>query len=278
MDPIAEILAAESDGHGEHDPQIADLKAEIARLQAQILARDNLLAVAAHELRNPLHTLLLLVSATLTIARRDQLHALTPKLERIRHIVDIYVKRATLLLDSTRLEAKAWVADRREFDLCDVIREICASYEPEAQYAGSPITLALPPSLRGWWDRAAVEQVVANLVSNAIKYGQGGPITITLETQGEHAGLTVRDRGTGISEGDQLRIFERFQQAIGSGQRRSGFGIGLWLVKSLVEAHEGSVSVHSRLGQGSTFTVLLPLTAAAEARTQSPDEKKAANP
>lgn len=259
MDPIAEILAAEG-GHGDHEPLIAELRAEIDRLQAQIVARDNLLAVAAHELRNPLHTLLLLVSAALAVSRRDQLHALTPKLERIRHIIDIYVKRATLLLDSTRLEAGAWVADRREFDLCDVVREISASYEPEAQFAGSPITLALPPSLRGWWDRSAVEQVVANLVSNAIKYGQGGPIAITLEAQDGQAVLTVQDQGTGITESDQLRIFERFQQAIGSGQRRSGFGIGLWLVKSLVEAHGGSVAVHSRLGQGSTFTVVLPTT------------------
>src|SRR6188768_56226 len=82
----------------------AELRAEIERLNAEILARDNLLAVAAHELRNPMHAILLQVTAALSIARRDEVHTLIPKLDRIRHIVEIYVKRATLLLDSVRLD------------------------------------------------------------------------------------------------------------------------------------------------------------------------------
>jgi signal transduction histidine kinase len=246
-----------SDGAGRVD-EVAQLQAEIARLEAEVVARDNLLAVAAHELRNPMHAILLLVTAALAIARRDQARELTSKLERIRHVVDKYVKRATLLLDSVRMDSGAWAADRNEFDLSEVVREICGSYEPEAQFAGSAVSLALPPTLRGAWDRLAVEQIVGNLVSNAIKYGQGSPVHITLDTQDSQARLTVRDHGGGIAEHDQQRIFERFQQAIGMEGRRSGFGIGLWLVRSLVEAHNGSIFVHSRLGEGSTFTVLLP--------------------
>jgi signal transduction histidine kinase len=241
-----------------HSEQIANLRAEIERLEAEVVARDNLLAVAAHELRNPMHVLLLLASSALTIARREQSLELIPKLERIRHVVDIYVKRATLLLDSVRLEAGAWVTERREFDLCDLVRDICNSYEPEAQYAGSRISLQLPPSMRGAWDRIAVEQIVANLVSNAIKYGEGGPIEITLDAVGSQARLSVRDQGAGIAEADQQRIFERFQQAVSASPKRSGFGIGLWLIRSLVEAHGGSISLQSRVGEGSTFTVLLP--------------------
>lgn len=245
-------------GNAGHSEQIANLRAEIERLEAQVVARDNLLAVAAHELRNPMHVLLLLASSALTIARREQSQELITKLERIRHVVDIYVKRATLLLDSVRLEAGAWVTERREFDLCELVRDICNSYEPEAQYAGSRISLSLPPTMRGAWDRIAVEQIVANLVSNAIKYGQGGPIHITLDAQGLQARLSVQDQGAGIAEADQQRIFERFQQAVGTSSKRSGFGIGLWLIKSLVEAHGGSISLRSRVGEGSTFTVLLP--------------------
>jgi signal transduction histidine kinase len=241
-----------------HSEQIADLRAEIQRLEAQVVARDNLLAVAAHELRNPMHVLLLLASSALSIARRDQALELIPKLERIRHVVDIYVKRATLLLDSVRLEAGAWITERREFDLCELIRDICNSYEPEAQYAGSQISLELPASMRGAWDRIAVEQIVANLVSNAIKYGQGGPIHIALDAQGQQARLSVRDKGAGIPEADQQRIFERFQQAVTASPKRSGFGIGLWLIRTLVEAHGGSIRLQSRVGEGSTFTVLLP--------------------
>jgi signal transduction histidine kinase len=240
--------------------ELEELRAQVARLQAEVLARDNLLAVAAHELRNPMHTILLLITAALALARRGRPQELVPKLERIRHVVDISVKRATLLLDSVRLESKAWAADRREFDLCEVVREICSSHEPEAQFAGTVISLALPQSLRGEWDRLAIEQVVANLVSNAIKYGQGSPIDIALHEVHGNAVLAVKDRGPGIATPDQQRIFERFQQAIGTPGRRSGFGIGLWLVKSLVEAHGGSVSVHSVEGEGATFSVSLPLS------------------
>lgn len=257
MDSIASARAPSDPCRDEND--IEQLRACVARLEAEVLARDNLLAVAAHELRNPMHTLLLLVTSALTLARRDRTQELLPKLERIRHVVDNSVKRATLLLDSVRLESKAWSADRREFDLCEVVREICASHEPEAQFAGTAITLVLPPSLRGQWDRLAIEQVVANLVSNAIKYGQGSPIDISLQQVHGNAQLAIRDRGPGIAEQDQQRIFERFQQAIGTPGRRSGFGIGLWLVKSLVEAHGGSVTVQSRPGNGATFTVSLPL-------------------
>lgn len=245
---------------GEHveGDQVAELRSQIARLEAQVQARDNLLAVAAHELRNPMHTILLLVRATVSMAQRQQLHDLTPKLERIRHVVDTYVKRATLLLDSVRLEANAWATDRTEFDLCAVVREMAASYEPDAQFAGSRVSLHLPASMCGRWDRLAVEQIVGNLLSNAIKYGGGSPIEVTADLQGQRARLVVRDHGAGIPEGDQSRIFERFQQAIGTGQKRSGFGIGLWLVKSLVEAHGGTIAVASRPGEGAQFTVLLP--------------------
>ena len=110
----------------------------------------------------------------------------------------------------------------------------------------------------GQWDRLAVEQIVANLLSNAIKYGAGTQINIALSSDQTDALLSVSDRGPGISPNDQARIFERFEQAVGKQEKRSGFGIGLWLVKSLVEAHGGTISVHSQLGTGSTFTVRLP--------------------
>ncbi|MDQ2640809.1 MAG: HAMP domain-containing histidine kinase [Pseudomonadota bacterium] len=240
------------------DAHVSALVAEIDRLRADILSRDNLLAVAAHELRNPMHSLLLLVTATLSIARRERLDALTPKLERMRHVVETSVKRATLLLDVARLESQAWTADRSEFDLCRAIRETCSSFEPDAQFAGSTMSLDLPAELRGSWDRLAVEQIIANLISNAIKYGHGSHIQVSLQPLGMMARLSVRDEGIGISTEDQQKIFERFQQAPGSARKRGGFGIGLWLVKSLVEAHGGSISVQSTPEQGATFTVLLP--------------------
>jgi signal transduction histidine kinase len=249
-------LAASSE-----DPSASDLQRledEVKSLRAQVVARDNLLAIAAHELRNPMHAMLLQVTAALALAKRDRVDMLIPRLERIRHVVDVYVKRATLLLDVARLDARGWPVERRTVDLAQVVREICASYEPEAQHSGCTVVQRLPVSLIGQWDRLAVEQIVANLLSNAIKYGAGTQIDVSLSAAGPDALLCVRDRGPGIALQDRERIFERFEQAVGTQDKRSGFGIGLWLVKSLIQAHGGSISVEGELGVGSTFTARLP--------------------
>jgi signal transduction histidine kinase len=239
---------------------IESLKTQVAQLQSEVLARDNLLAVAAHELRNPMHALLLQVTAALALAKRwNAADDLVRRLDRIRHIVETYVKRATLLLDVVRLDARGWQVERTRCDFAAIVREICRSFEPEAQFASCELHTHAPARLDGYWDRLAAEQIVSNLVSNAIKYGAGSRIDVELrESPAGTAIVQVRDRGPGIAPDDQQRIFDRFQQAVGSAERRSGFGIGLWLVRSLTQAHGGSISVESRIGQGSTFTVHLP--------------------
>ena len=132
----------------------------------------------------------------------------------------------------------------------------CTSLRPTAS---CELIARLPPKLEGRWDRLAAEQIVANLISNAIKYGAGSPVEVSLtEPAPGVAKIQVSDRGPGIASQDRERIFERFQRAVEPGQRRSGFGIGLWLVRSLVQAHGGSIEVDSTPGQGSTFTVHLP--------------------
>ncbi|MFL5369181.1 MAG: sensor histidine kinase, partial [Myxococcales bacterium] len=100
-------------------------------------------------------------------------------------------------------------------------------------------------------------QVVANLVSNAMKYGRGGIIAITVDTVGDRARLRVRDNGIGIAERDHERIFERFERA-STVQATSSLGIGLWVVRKVVEALGGTIRVESSLGAGATFTVELP--------------------
>ncbi|WP_343211061.1 sensor histidine kinase [Archangium violaceum] len=109
----------------------------------------------------------------------------------------------------------------------------------------------------GRWNRLRLEQVVVNLLTNAIKYGQGRPITLKLEVDENHVWITVRDEGIGIAPRDQERIFERFERAV-SEQHYGGFGLGLWIVREIVHRLGGSVSVTSRQGSGSAFTVELP--------------------
>jgi len=108
-------------------------------------------------------------------------------------------------------------------------------------------------------DRTAVEQIVENILSNAIRYGAGQPISVTLSGgNSSTAQLTIRDQGMGISEADQARIFDQFQRAKAN-NTAGGFGVGLWITRQLVLAMAGEISVTSKVGCGSTFIVLLPL-------------------
>jgi signal transduction histidine kinase len=109
----------------------------------------------------------------------------------------------------------------------------------------------------GPWDELHVDQVVSNLLSNAIKYGANRPIEVQVAATATTASLRVRDHGPGIARADQRRIFEKFTR-LGSPSRTSGFGLGLWIVKHLVEGNGGQIAVESEPGQGATFLVSLP--------------------
>ena len=111
----------------------------------------------------------------------------------------------------------------------------------------------------GKWDRSRVDQVVTNLLTNALKYGAGAPVELTVREEDTHATLEVRDLGIGIREEDRRRIFERFERAVPH-ENYNGFGLGLWIVHEIVSALGGSVTVESSLGKGANFRVQLPWT------------------
>ena len=113
--------------------------------------------------------------------------------------------------------------------------------------------------MHGRFDRQRLEQVVVNLLANAVKYGAGRPIDVVVAEEEDRAKLAVRDRGIGISEEDQARIFERFARAV-SVKHFGGFGLGLYICREIVRAHGGTIRVESRLGQGATFIIELPLS------------------
>lgn len=237
-----------------------NLRARIAELEQLLQARDEFLSIAAHELRNPMHSLLLQVSAAVQVARQQSAASLVRRLERVQQIVDRYVKRASLLLDVGRMNANRMQPQREPVDFAELVREVAESYAPEAAFNRSTLEIDLPPRLDGHWDRLALEQIVSNLVSNAIKFGAGGTIKVTLRAQenGE-VNFEVHDRGIGIASDDQERIFGRFERVREKPGHPAGAGVGLWLVRGLVESHGGSISVRSAPSQGATFTVVLPL-------------------
>jgi signal transduction histidine kinase len=138
------------------------------------------------------------------------------------------------------------------------VREVVERMRETILESKSEVKLELQEGVVGVLPRLPVDHVVANLLSNALKYGAGKEIRVQLTSDGATASLRVADQGIGIDPSDHVRIFERFERAA-SEKHYSGFGIGLWIVRQVVEAIGGSVSLASELGHGASFTVTFPL-------------------
>jgi signal transduction histidine kinase len=178
--------------------------------------------------------------------------------ERLEAAVAHYIRRATALLEISRLNAGGSQLNPSTFDMAELVNETCRAYQPIAMRAGIELSCSTDGPAVGTWDRLSIEQILDNLISNAIRYGDGKPVDVKLTCGEEAVVLSVADQGIGIAEENQTRIFERFEQAMGNGRRAGGFGLGLWLVRELVVMHNGAIEVASKVGVGSTFTVTLP--------------------
>jgi signal transduction histidine kinase len=141
-------------------------------------------------------------------------------------------------------------------DLAELVGRVARGLESLARRAGSSLTVHAQPAV-GRWDRAQLEKVVSNLLVNAIKFGGGRPIEATVESRDGTASLTVKDHGIGIGRDQLDGLFQRFQRAV-SAENFGGLGLGLYLVRVIVEAHGGTVRAESELGHGATFIVELP--------------------
>lgn len=241
-------------------PDDLPIAEQLAALRQAVRSRDEFLAVAAHELRNPMHALMLQLAAAAALARRNGATELVERLDATRLTAERFVRRATVLLDVSRLNAGRFQPQREPVDLAALAQAAVEDWRAEADVHQAPLTLRLPrQALVGRWDRVAIEQVADNLLSNALRYGAGSPVRVSVGRIGRWARLVVRDRGMGIATADQRRIFEPFEQVISAGADRGGFGVGLWLVRSLVDAHGGRIEVASIPGRGTVFAVRLPL-------------------
>jgi signal transduction histidine kinase len=238
----------------------------LAALEQAIRARDDFLSIASHELKTPLTTLRLQVSGLLRAAEGARMNLSEDKvrsrLGSIARSVDRLAELVDRMLDVTRITTGRLELDRQEVDLAALVREVVADLEPSLGESGSAVELRADAPVVGRWDRHRIEAVVTNLLTNAIKYGEGKPIEILVEDLGANGRVTVVDHGIGIAEADQRRIFERFERAVPA-RHFGGFGIGLWLSRQIVEAHGGRIAVSSSPGEGSCFEIELPKIEAA---------------
>jgi two-component system, OmpR family, sensor kinase len=240
--------------------ELAKLHRQVEELRQAVRARDNFIVIAAHELRNPMTPIIGLTELALKVAREAEGNCpprVTALLERLENVVADYMKMATRLLDVSRLDAGNFRLHPTTTDLSTLVRSVAQRYEVAAAHQGCSLEYDIENEICGIWDPIAIEQIVENLLSNALKFGAGKPVRLRLRAETGSVRLEVRDRGIGMSPEHQARIFERFEQIIGD-HRGSGFGIGLWVVNRLASAMEGHIAVSSRLDRGSTFTVMLP--------------------
>jgi signal transduction histidine kinase len=238
-----------------------ELARRVAELTEAVKARDEFLAIAAHELRNPMTPIIGQIHLLLRAARSAEPISpdrLLEGLERLDYFTNQFVRRATTLLDVARFNAGKHRLDPEEVNLSVLLASIAEGHALAARHARSPIALRLEDDVRGIFDRLAVEQIVDNLVSNALRYGAGQPVELSLARLDGTAVIVVRDGGPGISYEHQSRIFGKFERIFG-GREGAGFGVGLWIVRRLVEAMGGKIDVDSRPGHGAAFTVVLPL-------------------
>lgn len=234
----------------------------LEKLESAVRLRDDFVSIASHEFTSPLTAL----SMANEVARmqHDAGKLDAAHLERLFNNTDRQIQRLLRLtedlLDVSRARVGRLTLKKEPTDLKALVEQVIAQSAPMVEAAGVSLTADLPAApLVGTWDPYRIEQVAVNLISNAVKYGGGAPIRVSLTSGQGAAVLTVSDSGPGIAQADQARIFERFERSA-KDHTKVGLGLGLYIVQQIAELHGGKVTLQSAPGKGSTFVVELPLS------------------
>jgi signal transduction histidine kinase len=245
--------------------QLCEARLAQRALERAVQSRDDFLSAASHEFRTPLAAALLdLESVMRATESGPEEHvpksALVTRLRRMKADVQRFVEVVQQLVDATRLREEHLEFHLEAMDLRDATKSVLERCAEKLRRSRCQVNLvATEESVVGQWDRMRNEQVIAILVENAAKFGESKPIEVTVSRSDGVARLEVRDHGMGIPPEDVPRIFGRFERGVPV-HHYGGFGLGLWMANTIVDAFRGHLAVISEPGNGTTFTVDLPLT------------------
>ncbi|HWB77017.1 MAG TPA: PAS domain-containing sensor histidine kinase [Nannocystaceae bacterium] len=236
--------------------QLEEERVRAARAEEALRLRDEFLAVVSHELRTPLSAMLLGLHGVHERLTHDH-NPLAVRLERTVRAGQRLSRLIDDLLDVSRIAAGRPVLARETVDLAEVVTQVTDLLRSAAEGAGSDLRVEVIRGCHGDWDRTKLEQVMSNLMSNAMKFGAGHPIEVTMRADAQGYEVRVADRGPGVEEADLQRIFQRFERAA-SIRNHGGLGLGLYIAERIVDAHGGTLKAARRDGGGAEFVLRLP--------------------
>ena len=247
----------------EQEVLLAQLQVTQGELEHAVRMRDDFMSIVSHEVRTPLNGLILETQLRKMHLARDNAAAFTldkmqAMVERDERQIQSLIRLIEDMLDVSRIRTGKLSIRPGQFDLSRLVSTLVDTFAPQISAAQSSVNLNAESPVVGLWDEFRIEQVVSNLLTNALRYGAKSPIDVSVYVEGENAIVEVRDQGIGISEENQQRIFQQFER-VSAKHAVAGLGLGLFISEQIVAAHGGQITVQSALGEGAVFRVSLPL-------------------
>jgi len=247
----------------EQEALLKQLQSTQNELEQAVRMRDDFMSIVAHEVRTPLNGLILETQLRKMHLARDNAAAFT--LDKMHAMVDrderqikSLIRLIEDMLDVSRIRTGKLSIRPSRFDLVKLVDNLLQNFAPQFDAAESTVTFTAEAPVEGPWDEFRIEQVISNLLTNALRYGGKGPIEVRVYQHEGEARVEVQDRGIGISEENQKRIFQQFER-VSAKTVVAGLGLGLFISEQIVAAHGGSIVVESKINEGALFRVCLPL-------------------
>jgi signal transduction histidine kinase len=239
-----------------------ELRATQLELEHALTLRDDFMSLVGHELRTPLNTLhvesqlrqMLLDKGDMSVFNAEKLQTMVARDTRQ---IQSMIRLINDMNDVSRIQNDKLSILPADTNLSKLLHNIAEDLAQQAEAAGSAFVLDIQPDVTGVWDEFRIEQIIINLLTNALRYGDAKPVNVTLRADATSAELKVSDHGLGIPTAEQERIFEKFERG-NIKKAREGLGMGLFIARQLASAHQGTLTVTSSVGEGSTFTLTLP--------------------